>query len=476
MTLISLPIPVYLKKNIKVIAERLNIDEELLDGLCLCADFLLPESDKPEEIRKRRKTVNAAGEELGSERPKESIIGPTAVEWLCDRHKEKFEGLEHPLGLREIKLEGDFYSFCEDKEWMDISYLLSKVEMRADRYRRLQELNAPSIILDNEARMLVEYVRVLEGEYPTPEERDGRWRHVANLHDVEYSLVDGWSQQHKNDEEDSEERYSIEPCDWDDNPGEAKYEESKVDLVRFKDLMNQAVGPMTKTAFAELAGVSRAYLTRLCSPGNDQLPSPNFLAKVASASNGRVDEDDLRVACGLRPRVEPKETQYTVKHDRNVWLDEIFSRLLKFLEVSIPYPQPINDSKEFAKLFRESYGTRNDYIVARERDIMPVEDKADGSAVLPVKIRMTDIHSGTLLIVTLLLLGHRSPNGDFYATGYKMDVQSMADMSETLAEKIRQLAELNKTKLDIYALPRLTHVSDVDNSAEARLLRAIFGG
>jgi len=83
-------------------------------------------------------------------------------------------------------------------EWDHICHLCSRVELRADRLRRLLELGAPEIILRNERRMVWEAVCALD-DNTSYSVTWGNGDHVISLKEVEYDLSTGdWTSKKKN--------------------------------------------------------------------------------------------------------------------------------------------------------------------------------------------------------------------------------------------------------------------------------------
>ena len=95
------------------------------------------------------------GEPVESKDAKDALYGSEAV--LA--YMEKL-GLEaHPL--TEIDVDA-ILSICDTyDEVYDLLFLMRRVDMRNDRVRKLEELDAPAIIMVNEYRMLQETVDVL---------------------------------------------------------------------------------------------------------------------------------------------------------------------------------------------------------------------------------------------------------------------------------------------------------------------------
>lgn len=116
-----------------------------------------------------------------------SLTGSEAILWLC---KEKGYDVQP---VTEIFIPWEVYRECTDTQWLDICCFAARVEARSSRAKRLEELNAPKLILVNEKRIIQEQVQMLESNnlFGHIERRKDQTIRRA-LNDIGYSLSCGW--------------------------------------------------------------------------------------------------------------------------------------------------------------------------------------------------------------------------------------------------------------------------------------------
>lgn len=113
-----------------------------------------------------------------------------------------FEKLTGIAPIREVNIPYEVFRVCDAYAWYDICNLFHRIEGRNKRYKQLQSYGAPTIIIQNEYRMLVEAVQGLENNAlwikPNEPLHNGlRLRRengfvMRSLNSAGYSLINGW--------------------------------------------------------------------------------------------------------------------------------------------------------------------------------------------------------------------------------------------------------------------------------------------
>lgn len=185
------------KKNLKPIAEKLNIDYSVIDDLLHSRKsarfFYSEESDrtmvsycvKPRQILNFNsfEIVNISEvDKKGQDKKSRIFHGSNAVKCLAVLAHFDLQM------MTEVKIPLDVFNRCNHRQWVDISELVAKTLSRSERLGMLLSMDAPSIILVNEERVLQECVQFLECNTSLVR-KDGTI--IRALNDVEYSLIYG---------------------------------------------------------------------------------------------------------------------------------------------------------------------------------------------------------------------------------------------------------------------------------------------
>lgn len=180
----KLPVPIFLNTQLAAMATERHTYEELIRLAQGSYRILLRDGEAAVETCS---VVN--GDESISFIPEKSgnkyIYGAEAIRHLFPDAKP----------LTELDVPGDVFAKCSTREWIDICRSFRSVECRANRLKQLKDMNCPTVILVNEARILFEKVMALEhnniygGAYHVYDENK---RVLRSLNDVGYSLVFGW--------------------------------------------------------------------------------------------------------------------------------------------------------------------------------------------------------------------------------------------------------------------------------------------
>lgn len=190
------------KENLKPIAEKLNIDYSVIDDVLHSRKsarfFYSEESDrtmvsycvKPKQVLDFNTfEILNVGEidKLNQNKTSRVFHGSQAIKCLAI-----LASVELNM-ITDIKIPLDIYGRCNHRQWVDISELVTKVLTRSNRLNSLIEMDAPSIILINEERVLQEYVNFLECNTSLMR-NDGTT--IRSLNDVKYSLIYGDLSEH----------------------------------------------------------------------------------------------------------------------------------------------------------------------------------------------------------------------------------------------------------------------------------------
>ena len=188
-----------------------------------------------------------------------------------------------------------------------LCFLTRRLKDGNERVTKLAELNAPDILLANERALLCKNVESLEDNEHTPKPDRNIDGHVcASLHDIGYSILDGWL--NKND--------SAFESDGKNNSG--------YDPDKLAALVKKAIGTRTQEQFSQTSHLGRVYVNRLANGKTQSQPTEVTLKKIAKATDV-VTENELRQACGYEPLpgedvVESKKRIETV--DDCTWIRE----------------------------------------------------------------------------------------------------------------------------------------------------------
>lgn len=204
MLKLSLCRPMLIDTHIQRVADKLPYSMEDLMDILRCIKFIYKnDSGEFEFLDTSVKSIPD-----GMDTTKLSY-GPDAIIEICKEHNIEINP------ITEIDVPVLFYYENCQIIWDDVCYLFARVESRSSRLGKLLELNAPSIIIMNETRMLEEYLETLEhnnlyswmGSEEPKHMQDSRGRIYRALRDGGYSMIDGFDREFL-DEIDN--RYEIE--------------------------------------------------------------------------------------------------------------------------------------------------------------------------------------------------------------------------------------------------------------------------
>lgn len=91
--------------------------------------------------------------------------------------------------------------------------------------------------------------------------------------------------------------------------------------LKFADLLLKAIGDRTASAYAEITGVNRTYISKLLNEKLDNPPGPDILNKLASAAHGGVTYEELMNAAGYLPKTYTNTVEYP-DHKDEIEYDE----------------------------------------------------------------------------------------------------------------------------------------------------------
>lgn len=144
---------------------------------------------------------------LGEKHPKKAcdvVIGPSeeatdekayfgadAIEYLLTATNTETD----VVPISRVRISTDVFTECSCPMWYDISWLATRVSLRATRIDRMISLKAPAIIIVNEYRMGWTALNQLEnnGFNNTATLENANGTIIRSLSDVGYSLSKGWS-------------------------------------------------------------------------------------------------------------------------------------------------------------------------------------------------------------------------------------------------------------------------------------------
>lgn len=431
---IKLNSPVLLRKQLPVIAKALRVDEKVLEDFMTVSAFYGVKDGKGTIVPiKETDTIVYI-----DYKAYDSCY--FVVDAILQYAKDIDTSVTLPV-ITEIELGTDVFEKFSPVQLSDIMFLTRRLKDGNERVTKLAELNAPDILLANERALLCKNVESLEDNEHTPKPDRNIDGHVcASLHDIGYSILDGWL--NKND--------SAFESDGKNNSG--------YDPDKLAALVKKAIGTRTQEQFSQTSHLGRVYVNRLANGKTQSQPTEVTLKKIAKATDA-VTENELRQACGYEPLpgedvVESKKRIETV--DDYTWIRENVNYFLEFLKAQIPMALPLYNlvilENQYMSIRKDGYD-----LFGIHRCSAPVEYSEDGTVAnvfYPVTFEWTNYRRSIHLTAAVGLLGHYSKNDDLYITDYVTDVDTLYKYAPALRKPIDKLSENFKSSgVDIKDFP-----------------------
>lgn len=431
---IKLNAPVLLRKQLPVIAKALHVDEKVLDDFMTVSTFYGVKDGKGTivPIKKTDTIVHIDYKAYDNYY--------FVVDAILQYAKDIDTSVTLPV-ITKIELGTDVFKKFSPDQLGDIMFLTRRLKDSNERVTKLAELNAPDILLANERALLCKKVEFLEDNEHTPKPDRNIDGHVcASLHDIGYSILDGWL--NKND--------SVFESDGKSNSG--------YDPDKLAALVKKAIGTRTQEQFSQTSHLGRVYVNRLANGKTQSQPTEVTLKKIAKATDA-VTENELRQACGYEPLpgedvVESKKRIETV--DDYTWIHENVNYFLEFLKAQIPMALPLYNlvilENQYIGIYKDGYD-----LFGIHRCSAPVEYSEDGTVanvIYPVTFDLTNFQRGIRLSVAVGFLGHYSKNNELYITDYITDVDALYKYAPFLRKAIDKVGEnFRESGVDIKDFP-----------------------
>lgn len=431
---VKLNAPVLLRKQLPVIAKALHVDEKVLEDFMTVSAFYGVKDGKGTivPIKKTDTIVYIDYKAYDS--------CYFVVDAILQYAKDIDTSVTLPV-ITEIELGTDVFKKFSPVQLGDIMFLTRRLKDGNERVTKLAELNAPDILLANERALLCKNVESLEDNEHTPKPDRNIDGHVcASLHDIGYSILDGWL--NKND--------SAFESDGKNNSG--------YDPDKLAALVKKAIGTRTQEQFSQTSHLGRVYVNRLANGKTQSQPTEVTLKKIAKATDA-VTENELRQACGYEPLpgedvVESKKRIETV--DDYTWIRENVNYFLEFLKAQIPMALPLYNlvilENQYMSIHKDGYD-----LFGIHRCSAPVEYSEDGTVanvIYPVTFDWTNFQRGIRLSAAVGLLGHYSKNNELYITDYITNVDALYKYVPFLRKAIDKVGEnFRDSGVDIKDLP-----------------------
>lgn len=418
---IKLNAPVLLRKQLPVIVKALHVDEKVIDDFLSVSAFYGVKDGKGTivPIKKTDTIVHIDYKAYDNYY--------FVVDAILQYAKDVDTSVTLPV-ITEIELGTDVFKKFSPDQLSDIMFLTRRLKDSNERVTKLAELNAPDILLANERALLCKKVEFLEDNEHTPKPDRNIDGHVcASLHDIGYSILDGWL--NKND--------SVFESDGKNNSG--------YDPDKLAALVKKAIGTRTQEQFSQTSHLGRVYVNRLANGKTQSQPTEVTLKKIAKATDA-VTENELRQACGYEPLpgedvVESKKRIETV--DDYTWIHENVNYFLEFLKAQIPMSLPLYNlvilENQYMSIHKDGYD-----LFGIHRCSAPVEYSEDGTVanvIYPVTFDWTNFQRGIRLSAAVGLLGHYSKNDELYITDYITDVDALYKYAPFLHKPIDKVGE-----------------------------------
>lgn len=259
------------------------------------------------------------------------------------------------------------------------------------------------------------------------------------MHDIGYSILDGWLNKDDSSEYNDKENAGYDPD-------------------KLAALVKKAIGTRTQEQFSQTSHLGRVYVNRLANGKTQSQPTEVTLKKIAKATDA-VTENELRQACGYEPLpgddvVESKKRIETV--DDYTWIHENVNYFLEFLKAQIPMALPLYNlvilENQYIGIYKDGYD-----LFGIHRCSAPVEYSEDGTVanvIYPVTFDLTNFQRGLRLSVAVGLLGHYSKNNELYITDYITDVDALYKYAPFLRKAIDKVGEnFRESGVDIKDFP-----------------------
>lgn len=431
---VKLNAPVLLRKQLPVIAKALHVDEKVLEDFMTVSAFYGVKDGKGTivPIKKTDTIVYIDYKAYDS--------CYFVVDAILQYAKDIDTSVTLPV-ITEIELGTDVFKKFSPVQLSDIMFLTRRLKDGNERVTKLAELNAPDILLANERALLCKNVESLEDNEHTPKLDRNIDGHVcASLHDIGYSILDGWL--NKNDsafESDGKNNFGYDPD-------------------KLAALVKKAIGTRTQEQFSQTSHLGRVYVNRLANGKTQSQPTEVTLKKIAKATDA-VTENELRQACGYEPLpgedvVESKKRIETV--DDYTWIRENVNYFLEFLKAQIPMALPLYNlvilENQYMSIHKDGYD-----LFGIHRCSAPVEYSEDGAVAnvfYPVTFEWTNYRRSIHLTAAVGLLGHYSKNDDLYITDYVTDVDTLYKYAPALRKPIDKLSvNFKSSGVDIKDFP-----------------------
>lgn len=431
---IKLNAPVLLRKQLPVIAKALHVDEKVIDDFLSVSAFYGVKDGKGTivPIKKTDTIVHIDYKAYDNYY--------FVVDAILQYAKDIDASVTLPV-ITKIELGTDVFKKFSPDQLGDIMFLTRRLKDSNERVTKLAELNAPDILLANERALLCKKVEFLEDNEHTPKPDRNIDGHVcASLHDIGYSILDGWL--NKND--------SVFESGGKNNSG--------YDPDKLAALVKKAIGTRTQEQFSQTSHLGRVYVNRLANGKTQSQPTEVTLKKIAKATDA-VTENELRQACGYEPLpgedvVESKKRIETV--DDYTWIHENINYFLEFLKAQIPMSLPLYNlvilENQYMSIHKDGYD-----LFGIHRCSAPVEYSEDGTVanvIYPVTFDWTNFQRGIRLSAAVGLLGHYSKNNELYITDYITDVDALYKYAPFLHKPIDKVGEnFRESGVDIKDFP-----------------------
>ena len=322
---VKLNAPVLFRKQLPMIAEALHVDEKVLEDFMTVSAFYGVKDGKGTivPIKKTDTVVHIDYKAYDSYY--------FVVEAILQYAKDIDASVTLPV-ITEIELGTDVFKKMPPDQLSDIVYLAKLLRDSNDRIPRLKELNAPYILVASECAHLCKKVECLEDNAHMPSPSKDLNGHIyASLHDIGYSILDGWLNKDDSSEYNDKENAGYDPD-------------------KLAALVKKAIGTRTQEQFSQTSHLGRVYVNRLANGKTQSQPTEVTLKKIAKATDA-VTENELRQACGYEPLpgedvVKSKKRIETV--DDYTWIHENVNYFLEFLKAQIPMALPLYNLVTFS--------------------------------------------------------------------------------------------------------------------------------
>ena len=212
----------------------------------------------------------------------------------------------------------------------------------------------------------------------------------------------------------------------------------------FADLLKKAIGERTTTAYADITGVNRTYISKLLNKKLSNPPSPDIIRKLADAAYG-VTYEEFMAAAGYLTPIDEESWESLKLHTK-----KLGPKLLQVIYDNIPKYMPSNykdiDLEELKKILKN--------LILEGYEDIPMEDKIQFSTALRDIISYYHLVENKKQIELLDALEDNNTNitagGQPLTQEQRVNLLAAIDNLSSFEKRIEHQKQKTREMLDLY--------------------------